>query len=136
MPTLERTKPDEIDLRLDLPPAADAPARARDALRALEPELSLDEMTSLGLAVSELVTNSVRHSGAAVSAEIGLRVLLTPHAARVEVTDPGGGFEPDVRARSRDELGGWGLYLVDQLARRWWIEGGATTRVVCELARA
>lgn len=136
MPTLERTTPDQIDLRLELSPNAEAPSRAREALSALEPELTLDEMISLGLAVSELVTNGVRHSGAAPGARIGLRVALTPDLARVEVTDPGRGFDPEVRAGAEDDLGGWGLFLVDQLARRWWVEGGSSTRVICELARA
>lgn len=136
MPTLERATSDQIALRLDLPPDAQAPARAREALSALEPELTLDEMISLGLVVSELVTNGVRHSAAAPGGRIGLRVELTPDRARVEVTDPGHGFDPDVRPGTADDVGGWGLYLVDQLARRWWVEGGATTRVICELARA
>lgn len=135
MPRRARTEPDEIDLRLDLAAGADAPSRARAALRTLQSELSRDEMTSLGLAVSELVTNSVRHSGAAATAAISLRVVLTPEAARVEVTDPGEGFEPERHGASADERGGWGLYLVDQLAHRWWVESGATTRVICEFAR-
>jgi anti-sigma regulatory factor (Ser/Thr protein kinase) len=73
------------------------------------------------LLVTELVTNAVRH--AEVGPEHYLRVELrfSPRRARVEVVDPGTGFTP-ARAPSRgDESGGWGLFLVDQIAHRWGV---------------
>jgi anti-sigma regulatory factor (Ser/Thr protein kinase) len=48
---------------------------------------------------------------------------------RVEVTDPGPGFEPHADLPARDETGGWGLFLTERLADRWGVEreGGLTT---------
>ncbi len=40
---------------------------------------------------------------------------------RVEVIDEGRGFRPSVREPRADAEGGWGLYLVDQLADRWGV---------------
>ena len=45
------------------------------------------------LLVSELVTNSVRHGGLRPDQEIELTVQASPNHLRVEVAEPGEGFE-------------------------------------------
>ena len=84
--------------------------------------------------VSELVSNAVLHSSAG---PIGLRVELGEDLARVEVSDRGNGFEaPDEPCSRFPERGGFGLVLVDSLARRWGVrrDDGATV-VWSELPR-
>jgi two-component sensor histidine kinase len=73
------------------------------------------------LVASELVTNGVVHG------RPPLRVVVhhTGDAVRVEVADGGDGA-PEVRERMREDDGGFGLRLVEGLARRWGaFEGSA-----------
>ena len=87
------------------------------------------------LVVSELVTNSVCHSGASDGA-IVVRVELTGTMVRLEVEDPGRGGV--IAPRSPDLDGGFGLNLVQGLSERWGLERVAAggTRVWAQLAWA
>ena len=117
----EEAAPGEtIDVELESSPAA--PARARGALDGFEGRISPERMRDVRLLVSELVTNAVRHAGGEA---VRLVVALTGTLLRIEVHDPGRGFElkppPDDPLRAS----GWGLVLVEELADRW---GSTTTR--------
>jgi anti-sigma regulatory factor (Ser/Thr protein kinase) len=91
-------------------------------------------MSDLLLLTTELVTNAVRHGGRPGS-EIDVTLLRTDTAVRVEVGDPGPGFDPGASAPGHDR--GWGLFLVDRLADRWGVERiGNRTVVWFELAAA
>ena len=85
------------------------------------------------LLVSELVTNSVRHSGSPVGSKVELAVSASSNTIRVEVADAGRGFEPTPRSTSRTEAGGWGLHLVDRLAHRWGVDRRDRVRVWFEI---
>jgi anti-sigma regulatory factor (Ser/Thr protein kinase) len=87
------------------------------------------------LLVSELVTNSVRHSQTGASDPIELRLAVFADRLRVEVSDHGSGFQRRVRTPERGSGSGWGLYLVDQLADRWGVSRDETTHVWFEIDR-
>ncbi len=78
---------------------------------------------------------SVRHAGLGPDATIGLRVDVLPERIRVEVSDPGPGFEPGGESPSIYQDSGWGLYLVEQVATRWGVELEDATRVWFEIDR-
>lgn len=83
------------------------------------------------LLVSELVTNSIRHSDSRLPGEVVIvSALADDHAVRVEVTDRSGPTVPKVRddADAMAE-GGRGLHLVDTLSAAWGYRrsGGRTT---------
>jgi len=121
-------------IKLSLEGGPEAATRARRALAGLRSELDPPTLESLRLLVTELVSNAVRHAGAAT---VDVAVRVTAPAVRVEVSDRGPGFEPAARTRGQDPEGGWGLYLVERLADRWGVaceERG--TRVWFELERA
>jgi anti-sigma regulatory factor (Ser/Thr protein kinase) len=86
--------------------------------------------------VSELVTNSVRHGELSASDHVHLRLADRGNRIRVEVTDPGDGFDsrpsptPDPESPS-----GWGLFLVSRIADRWGMSGDGATTVWFELPR-
>ena len=114
-----------VDLELQGTPAA--AAQARHALDRLAGALPDGRLRDVRLLVSELVTNAVRHAG--LRAEDRIRLLVHRRGAvlRVEVHDPGSGFELRTPAPDPTRTSGWGLYLVDELADRWGVEAGAGT---------
>ena len=81
------------------------------------------------LLVSEIFSNSVRHSGSAAPGEtVTVAVIVGDGIVRVEVTDRAGPGTPQLRPASRDAEGGRGLHLVASLAARWGSQrrGGRT----------
>lgn len=125
---------DQFSLRLA--GGRDAPAEARRYLRRFHGDLHPDLLQVMSLLVSELVTNCVRHGGAAAGSPILLDAELTPAAVRVEVEDSGPGFRPRSTRPEPGATGGFGLYLIDELADRWGV--GSTpggTRVWFEIDR-
>lgn len=110
-----------------------AVAGARHALDTLYVELGGRLHRTLVLLVSELVTNSVRHSGAAAGV-IELLACISPETVRVEVSDDGGGFDLPPIAH-HDAESGHGLQLVQELADRWGRPTGLRTSVWFEIDR-
>jgi len=123
-------------LAVDLDRSPDSAARARHALAPLQGSLSDPQLHDLRLLVSELVTNSVRHAGLGSGDQIRLEIVMGADALRVEVLDPGSGFVPREPSPDMERGGGWGLYLVEELADRWGVETQVGTRVWFELDRA
>jgi anti-sigma regulatory factor (Ser/Thr protein kinase) len=76
-------------------------------------------LPDLELAISEIMTNAVRHGRP--GGEIVLAATPKPHFLCVQVTDEGPGFAPRPGAMASDEHGGFGLFLVERLTRRWGI---------------
>ena len=116
---------------LEAQPAAVSEARSwiMSVTRGL---LDPDQVQSLRLIVSELVTNALRHG--ADGERIDLAVTPKPEFLCVQVTDDGPGLAPRPRALDTDEEGGFGLYFVEQLARRWGVtRENRRTRVWFEL---
>jgi anti-sigma regulatory factor (Ser/Thr protein kinase) len=108
-----------------MPATRKAAANARGALRELGLPLPLADDAQL--AVSELVTNSVRHAGLAPDDRIRVTVDWSGARLKVHVRDGRRSLGPAVVSGSmRPAPGaesGWGLYLVDRVASRW----GTTT---------
>jgi anti-sigma regulatory factor (Ser/Thr protein kinase) len=110
--------------RATLPRGPSAPAQARGIVGQLLrghqlPELLLENAQ---LVSSELVSNAYLHG----TGEIELRLNLFEDRLRIEVVDDGHGQAPAVRERPADETGGWGLRVVEQLARQWGVFEGTT----------
>jgi anti-sigma regulatory factor (Ser/Thr protein kinase) len=70
------------------------------------------------LLVSEIFSNSVRHSRSGAPGET-VTVISGDGTVRVEVTDRAGPGTPELRPAGRDAEGGRGLQLVAGLAARW-----------------
>jgi anti-sigma regulatory factor (Ser/Thr protein kinase) len=121
-----------VELNLSLPPAVDAPQRARSEAEALALEGRTRE--DVTLLVSELVTNCVVHADLAPGQNIDLTLSRRDGTVRVEVRDRGRGFAATLVRSDEDDPGsGFGLFIVEQLADRWGIERGAQTCVWFEV---
>src|ERR1700709_2674282 len=98
--------------------------RAREsARRAIEQlfagALSSNLLASVELLTTELVSNAVRHGGAGEGQTVALHLALAPTCLRVEVCDPGAGFEPGLPPPYGE--GGYGLFLVSEVSSRWGV---------------
>ncbi|MYT23721.1 ATP-binding protein [Streptomyces sp. SID7760] len=74
------------------------------------------------LALSELVTNAVRHARAPRGREIGVTARWDGTSLRIEVADAGPWAELDPVAHQPDDEGGRGLVVVAAVAARWGVE--------------
>jgi anti-sigma regulatory factor (Ser/Thr protein kinase) len=120
-------------LRMRLGSGPDAAAEARRAIAKLQADLDPPLIETLRLLVTELVTNSVRHTSCD---SLTLRVAIGKSAVLTEVADEGPVFDPQ-REASDDPDCGWGLFLVQRLAPNWGVKkDNGTKRVWFELQRA
>jgi anti-sigma regulatory factor (Ser/Thr protein kinase) len=121
-----------VDLDIELPRAQAAPGLARRALkRQFTGRLDSESLIDAQLMASELVSNALAHG----EGEIGLRASLDEDRLRVEVTDQGGGFAHELRRDEFEQVGGWGLGIVDDLSSRWGVHEGSS-HVWFELERS
>jgi anti-sigma regulatory factor (Ser/Thr protein kinase) len=122
-------------LNLVLTEESGASAAARQALLAGDgnmPEAVRDDVLLL---MSELVTNAVLHAGAGPDRPLQVQVLRGPRWVVVTVADEGPGFAWHPAPERGNESGGWGLFLVNQIADRWGVECTASgARVWFEIA--
>jgi anti-sigma regulatory factor (Ser/Thr protein kinase) len=118
-----------------LPSASPAPAAARAIVRSLQPPLSPPVADAVSLMTSEVVSNALRHGGVQTSQEIVMRVDRRAHNIRVEVLNEGPMFVPEPPFQpNEDRDGGYGLYLVDALAKAWGVDPeGERTKVWFEV---
>jgi anti-sigma regulatory factor (Ser/Thr protein kinase) len=102
--------------------------RARERVVELaEPFVDDQRIADLRLVISEVVTNAVRHGG---DGDVLVAVTPKDDYLCVQVTDTGDGFAPRPRALEPDEDGGFGLFLIEQLTRRWGLtRENSNTRV-------
>ena len=121
-----------FDVRL--PPRDDAAARARGAREAVRDRVPRATFDDAKLMLSEIVTNSLRHAGLRPDQFIRVWAVKRGNRIRVEVADPGRGFEPMRRAASDADDAGWGLYIVEQLASDWGMSTDGDTSVWFEVA--
>ena len=103
--------------------------------RCLADHVASSVLDNVQLLVSELISNSVRHSGAPEGDDVVVRVHLWRDVCRLEVQDEGcdGVIAPqpqDPKAGS-----GMGLNLVETLSQRWGVirPPGGPTRVWAQL---
>jgi signal transduction histidine kinase len=101
------------EMNLTLETNEQAPQISRQKLSEIRSEIE-PRYDDLALVVSELVTNSVRHSG---HKTVSVSIKKTANLVRLEVRDPGPGFDPDHTAGD-----GMGLRIVSRVADAWGIE--------------
>lgn len=117
------------DVLLELPPDPTAARRARRALH--EARIPEDLQHTVDLLSTELIANAIRHADLQESQRITFAARFVGDHIRVEVHDPGNGFDPETSMRGR----GFGLRMVDKLSSRWGVERERGNRVWFELDR-
>ena len=126
-PTTTQPLTDRETARFPVEPGSVAASRAW--LLGRSAELVTGQRTEdLALVLSEIVTNALRHGAGAGQVEIS--ATPKPEFLCVQVTDDGPGFVPRPGAMASEPSGGFGLFLVERLTRRWGMtREGQRTRV-------
>ncbi|MDA0165189.1 ATP-binding protein [Solirubrobacter ginsenosidimutans] len=112
-----------------LPKSPSSASRARLLLERVRADVDPGVFENARLLLSELVANAVEHVEEAGDLEV--RIALGDGVLRVEVLDPGPGFDPPPRPPDSDR--GWGLRFTDRLASRWAADRDERARVWFEL---
>jgi two-component sensor histidine kinase len=120
---------DTRELLLALEPRPESARLARRALNAQG--LHQDIEHTVTLLATEIVGNAVRHAALRADQRIVFFARLNDDFARVEVADPGIGFDPD-----RVQTEGYGLKLLAKLAARWGVDSTKGCRVWFEVDRS
>lgn len=111
----------------DLPPvAASVPEARRICGEFAEGLMDGAQISNLSVAITEVFSNAVRHS--ASSDDVRLTLTQKDGYLCVRVIDGGNGLVPRPGAMSTEPGAGFGLFLVEQLTRRWGVtrEDGKT----------
>jgi anti-sigma regulatory factor (Ser/Thr protein kinase) len=82
------------------------------------------------LLTSELVTNAITHTASGSGGKVVVTVYRADTRVRVEVRDDGSGQVPAVCPDHEAEESGYGLGLVELIARCWGYRGGQHGRIV------
>ncbi len=106
--------------QVDLPGGLQAPQHARRAIEEhFAAAVDAATLASVELLTTELVSNAVRHGGAGDDEVVVLHLALAPACLRIEVCDPGEGF--DAGPPQPYGEGGYGLVLVSEVSSRWGV---------------
>lgn len=114
------------EVTLQVESSVKAPGLSRSHLAAIKTALE-PRYEDVLLLVSELVSNSVRHSK---SDDIDIRVRAFDGRIRIEVSDDGPGF-----AEEAPRGDGLGLKIVEKVSERWGLVSGERFTVWAELSR-
>jgi two-component sensor histidine kinase len=107
------------------------PESARRVRRALERHgLPEDVEHTVMLLSTEIVANAIRHAGLSPDQRIVFFARVQGDFARIEVADPGPGFDPD-----DIDAEGFGVRLLNKLAARWGVETDRGCKVWFEVDR-
>jgi two-component sensor histidine kinase len=122
-----------VRFEFTFPATEKTPRLARRALDGQLAYLGPDAEARMRLAMSEIVTNAIRHGHLDPDERIVVTVDLRDAQARVAVTQPTRA-EATVHPRPREDDGGLGLQLVEQLVDAWGVEAGPPGVVWFEIA--
>ena len=123
---------DAFEISLVALPTAATTART-EATERLAAQLGKRVLEDVRLLVTELITNALRHGALSVGDRVSVKASVDAGVVRIEVRDPG--RDGQVAPREPGPRGGgYGLFLVDQLAKRWGVDRRNGTTVWCELA--
>jgi anti-sigma regulatory factor (Ser/Thr protein kinase) len=104
--------------RKTVPNGPTAPYEARLVLDSFKSHLPPAVFDAARLVVSEVVTNTYKHSGKPPGTPIDVSATLEDGRLRIAVID-GSIFDPTPETQQELRAGRWGLYLVDKLSDAW-----------------
>lgn len=131
-------EPSVMTLEMEVAAVPSAAGRVRAAIMtALDGALDREVLENILMVSTELVSNSVMHSGMREDEHVRFR-LRADRVIRVEVADTGRGFSTSARraATPGRDPGGRGLMIVELLSEDWGVSHGERVVVWAELSRS
>ena len=122
-------------IRCDLAAEPEAGGAARRVLASFLADSHDAEAEIAALLMTELINNSVEHSGAPERSIVRLDIAVSDDLIRIEVRDQGDGFVPFGRTSGSPVDSHWGLHLIDELATSWGVSVEPPTLAWFELDR-
>jgi anti-sigma regulatory factor (Ser/Thr protein kinase) len=108
-----------VEVRRDIANGPQAAAEARAlVVNSFASRLPSDLLDDVRLALTEVVTNSYKHSGTPEGAPIKIVLDMNGQRFRLEVTDRSI-FDPTPETAFELRSARWGLTILDRLADRW-----------------
>ncbi len=107
-----------MEVREEIPNSPEAPAHARRVLDPFVSRIPDNVLIDARLVLSELVTNSYKHSGAPEGSPIEVTVRDSQDVLRVEVVDRSI-FDPTPETTEELHSAKWGLRILDRVADAW-----------------
>lgn len=108
---------DELALSLRLPAHPVAVGIARGVVRSLRPVIGEDEHERAELAMSEIVTNAIRHGSTTTDDVVEIDIVAAARRVTAVVRDHGPRFEPPEGPAGTGQVGGFGLHIVRALGQ-------------------
>jgi len=108
-----------VQINLDLPNEAESVPLCRRIIRAVLAELSVDgdRGYEIEMVVSEATANVIRHAYDSPGQRYQVLVDIFTNRVVLQISDHGRGFRPAaVTDPEAGQAGGWGLWLIEQLA--------------------
>ena len=103
---------------------------ARHLVRSLRPYLPEERSDRLELILSEVVTNAVRHGSTGPDDVVEVELSASSDALAGSVRDQGPPFTPPGPPTDIEQIGGFGLHIVAQLAESWAVEPAPSGNLV------
>lgn len=110
-----------LEISLDLPDAAVSVPVCRRAIRTILQELAVDPVRAQDIetALGEAAGNVVRHAYETPGNRYQVTVIVYRDCVTLQVRDYGCGFDRGgISAPDADQIGGWGLWLIEQMSDR------------------
>lgn len=109
-------------LSFQLPAFPDSVPLSRRLLNSFTGWTTSEVQVRAELILSELVTNAIRHGSRRADDVINIDLTVEGAAIFASVLDSGEPFAVPEFSPSADQIGGFGLHIVEQLASTWKIE--------------
>ncbi|MCW2723422.1 MAG: ATP-binding protein [Frankiales bacterium] len=116
------TNGEALRFATDLPAHPVSVAVARNFVRGLRSCLDEEQLHRLELIMSEAVTNAIRYGSPQPGDRVDVELVVTPASVSGSVHDRGPAFSPPTGVPRTDQIGGFGLHIIGQLAATWALE--------------
>jgi anti-sigma regulatory factor (Ser/Thr protein kinase) len=118
----DRVPDAELHFVMALPAHPLSVSVARHAARGLKPWMTDERCERLELITSEAITNALKHGTSGGDDVIEFELAASPTMVRARVGDHGPEFTGPKRVPGPNEVGGYGLIIISQLASSWEID--------------
>lgn len=113
---MQAARHEPLRVTLRLPPEPDSVSIARGVVRTMAAGVAPATLERAELALSELVTNAIRHGSKQSDTVVDVELVLADDGVRGVVRDSGPPFRLPTSPPQPDRAGGFGLHIVQRVS--------------------